>query len=66
MTWSASRGTPMYGLRSDAGKIRDAIVLMRRGMSIRKIAAQVGVGKNTVARWAKRINYKDFYPPTRE
>lgn len=53
-TWVSYRTEFRYGLRSNAESILQALVLLKDGLSVRKVAIRCGVDPSTVQRWKQR------------
>ena len=54
-TWMFNFGEPLFGLRTEYGKINLARVLLEEGSSVRFVAKELRVSPSTVQRWKKRF-----------
>ncbi len=55
-TFSARRGTPLFGLKADEETFYDVIACLVEGNGIRATARIKGVDKDTVAKWLKEAS----------
>ncbi|KKU80237.1 MAG: hypothetical protein UY05_C0011G0019 [Candidatus Peregrinibacteria bacterium GW2011_GWA2_47_7] len=54
-TWVGHRGETHFGLRHDRQKVERVQLLLKTGLSIRRIATESGLSPNTVQRWKVRF-----------
>ena len=53
-TFAATKGTPLYRLRTDAGALTCVLILLSNGCPVQAIVAAFGFDERTVAAWLRR------------